>query len=257
MTDEVIAIDAEVLREFMYRLGQAYLACGEQTAEVERLLRRTATAFGMRRARVVAFPTAVFITLHDGHAHRVTLAEGLSHGLRLDQIADIYALCNAAERAEVMPAGPSLDHLVDEWTSTDTTPSSGAFTPARPPSRRTGRRYPRGHVLRCVRGPASCCKLDGLSSGGVRFQIIRILTIMETAELDTSEIELRERGQLTLPKSLRDALHLETGDALRAVRIANAIVLTPQRLDLDALRKQMRKLMKQHGVSVQELLRDL
>ncbi len=40
---------------------------------------------------------------------------------------------------------------------------------------------------------------------------------METAELDTSEIELRERGQLTLPKSLRDALHLETGDALRAV----------------------------------------
>ena len=80
---------------------------------------------------------------------------------------------------------------------------------------------------------------------------------METVELDTSEIELRERGQLTLPKSLRDALHLETGDALRAVRIANSIVLTPQRLDLDALRKQMRKVMKQHGVSAEELLRDL
>jgi bifunctional DNA-binding transcriptional regulator/antitoxin component of YhaV-PrlF toxin-antitoxin module len=49
--------------------------------------------------------------------------------------------------------------------------------------------------------------------------------MMETTELDASEIELRERGQLTLPKSLRDALHLETGDALRAVRFANAIVL--------------------------------
>lgn len=80
---------------------------------------------------------------------------------------------------------------------------------------------------------------------------------MDTADLDTAEIELRERGQLTLPKSLRDALHLETGDAMRAVRIANAIVLTPQRLDLDALRKQMRKVMKQHGVSAEELLRDL
>lgn len=80
---------------------------------------------------------------------------------------------------------------------------------------------------------------------------------MDTADLDTSEVELRERGQLTLPKSLRDALHLETGDALRAVRIANAIVLTPQRLDLDALRKQMRKVMKQHGVSAEDLLRDL
>ena len=80
---------------------------------------------------------------------------------------------------------------------------------------------------------------------------------METAEISTSEVELRERGQLTLPKSLRDALHLETGDALRAVKIANSIVLTPQRMDLDALRKEMRKLMKQHGVSADELLRGL
>ena len=41
---------------------------------------------------------------------------------------------------------------------------------------------------------------------------------METTELDTSEIELRERGQLTLPKLLRDALHLKPGDTLRANR---------------------------------------
>ena len=80
---------------------------------------------------------------------------------------------------------------------------------------------------------------------------------METTELDTSEIELRERGQLTLPKLLRDALHLKVGDALRAVRIANAIVLTRQRMDLDALRMPMRDLMKQHNVSSDELLRDL
>ena len=80
---------------------------------------------------------------------------------------------------------------------------------------------------------------------------------MESNDLDTSEIELRERGQLTLPKSLRDALHLETGDALRAVKVANSIVLTPQRLDLDVLRKQVRKLMKQHRVTADELLRDL
>lgn len=80
---------------------------------------------------------------------------------------------------------------------------------------------------------------------------------MEASELNTAEIELRERGQLTLPKSLHDALRLETGDALRAVRITNAIVLPPQRMDLDALRKQMRKLMKQHGVRAEELLLDL
>lgn len=80
---------------------------------------------------------------------------------------------------------------------------------------------------------------------------------MGTKEPNTTEVELRERGQLTLPKSLRDALHLQTGDALRAVQIANAIVLTHQRMDLDALRKQMGMLMKQHGVSAENLLRDL
>ncbi|MBI5750536.1 MAG: AbrB/MazE/SpoVT family DNA-binding domain-containing protein [Hydrogenophilales bacterium] len=80
---------------------------------------------------------------------------------------------------------------------------------------------------------------------------------MSTTELETSDIELRERGQVTLPKALREALHLETGDALRAVMIANAIVLTPLRMDLEGLRKQIRKVMKQHGVSAEDLLRGL
>mgnify|MGYP001102397403 CR=1 FL=1 len=71
---------------------------------------------------------------------------------------------------------------------------------------------------------------------------------MATAEIKTSEIELRERGQLTLPKSLREALRLEPGEMLRAAKVGNAIVLTPQRMDLDALRQQMRRLMKEHGV---------
>jgi len=69
---------------------------------------------------------------------------------------------------------------------------------------------------------------------------------METLDLDASESIAWSAGNYAA-KSLRDALHLETGDALRGVKIANAIVLTPQRMDLDALRKQMRKLMKQHG----------
>jgi uncharacterized membrane protein YjjP (DUF1212 family) len=88
----------------MFRLGQAYLACGEQTAQVELILRRTASAYGMRRSRVVAFPTALFITFHDGTAERVTLAEGPVQTLRLDQIADVYALGDAAQRGAVPPA---------------------------------------------------------------------------------------------------------------------------------------------------------
>ena len=97
-------VDTNVLLEFMYRLAQALLASGEQTSQVELLLRRIASAYGMRRSRVVTFPTAVFIFLDDGTGERVTLAEGPSETLRLDQIADVYALGAAAARAEGNPA---------------------------------------------------------------------------------------------------------------------------------------------------------
>lgn len=95
--------DAETLLEFLFRLGQAYLACGEQTAQIELQLRRVATAFGMRKSRVVAFPTVILISIHDGVKEHVTLAEGPTQNLRLDQIADIYALGAAAQRAEFQP----------------------------------------------------------------------------------------------------------------------------------------------------------
>jgi len=95
--------DTAILLEFMFRLGQGYLACGEQTAKVELLLRRTASAYGMRKSRVVAFPTAVFISLHDSAGERVTLAECEPQMLRLDQMADLYALGEAAQAGKVEP----------------------------------------------------------------------------------------------------------------------------------------------------------
>ncbi len=103
MTTELPDTDTGALLEFVFRLGQAYLACGEQTAKVELTLRQMASAYGMRRPRVVVFPTAVFITFHDGAEERVTLAEGPTQTLRLDQIADVYELGGAAERGSITP----------------------------------------------------------------------------------------------------------------------------------------------------------
>jgi uncharacterized membrane protein YjjP (DUF1212 family) len=95
--------DTDALLEFLFRLGRAYLASGEQTALVELYLRRIATALGVRQSRVVAFPTAVFIAVHDGAGERVTLANAPTEVLRLDQIADVYTLGAAAQRGEVAP----------------------------------------------------------------------------------------------------------------------------------------------------------
>jgi uncharacterized membrane protein YjjP (DUF1212 family) len=88
----------------MFRMGQAYLACGEQTAKVELILRRIASAYGMRKSRVVAFPTAVFISIHDESGERVTLAECEPQTLRLDQMADVYLLGTEAQKAQMAPS---------------------------------------------------------------------------------------------------------------------------------------------------------
>jgi uncharacterized membrane protein YjjP (DUF1212 family) len=102
--------DTSTLLEFLFRLGQAYLASGEQTALVKLYLSRIATANGMRRSRVVAFSTALFIAIDDGSGERVTLADSLTRPLRLDQIADVYTLGEEAQRGAVTPAG-GLDRL--------------------------------------------------------------------------------------------------------------------------------------------------
>jgi uncharacterized membrane protein YjjP (DUF1212 family) len=104
--------DPSALLEFLFRLGQAYLASGEQTALVELYLQRVASACGMRQSRVVAFSTALFIVVHDGRGERITLAEATTQALRLDQIADLYTLGEAAQRGEVTP-NDGLERLAD------------------------------------------------------------------------------------------------------------------------------------------------
>jgi uncharacterized membrane protein YjjP (DUF1212 family) len=101
MATETQASDTSELLEFLYRLGQAYLATGEQTALAELYLRRIASANGMRQSRIVAFSTALFISIHDGCTEHVTLAGAPAQVLRLDQIADVYTLGDAAQSGEV------------------------------------------------------------------------------------------------------------------------------------------------------------
>jgi uncharacterized membrane protein YjjP (DUF1212 family) len=104
------AIETGELLEFLFRLGQAYLACCEQTALVELYLRRIASAYGARQARVVAFPTAIFIRVQEDSEERITLAPAPTQTLRLDQVAEVYTLGEAAQRGEVMPRD-GLDRL--------------------------------------------------------------------------------------------------------------------------------------------------
>ncbi|QEG35426.1 threonine/serine exporter family protein [Bythopirellula goksoeyrii] len=98
------------LLEFLSQLGQAHLACGEQTAIVEMILRGSANAYGAEKSKVIAFPTALFLSLYDGEKEHITLAEGPTKNLRLDQIGEVYKIGEAAERGDVDPE-EGLKHL--------------------------------------------------------------------------------------------------------------------------------------------------
>lgn len=75
--------------------------------------------------------------------------------------------------------------------------------------------------------------------------------------LKTVIAEIKTRGQLTIPKKIRDASHLEEGQIVSIIPVGDSVIITPKRLDLDEARRQIRKIMKASGLSEKELLKGL
>jgi len=70
-------------------------------------------------------------------------------------------------------------------------------------------------------------------------------------------IEIKSRGQLTIPKKIRDMIHLEEGQAVSIIPLGDSVIITPRRLELDEARRQIRRILKQSNCSVEELLAGL
>lgn len=66
--------------------------------------------------------------------------------------------------------------------------------------------------------------------------------------------EIKSRGQLTIPKKIRDVIHLEEGQAVSIIPVGDSVIITPRRLELDEARRQIRRILKQSDCSVEELL---
>ncbi len=74
---------------------------------------------------------------------------------------------------------------------------------------------------------------------------------------DEFSIRIRQRGQLTLPKKVRDALSIEAGDVLTLLQIGEAIMLSPRPFRGVELGDKFIELMAEEGVTLAELLEDL
>jgi AbrB family looped-hinge helix DNA binding protein len=69
--------------------------------------------------------------------------------------------------------------------------------------------------------------------------------------------EIKARGQLTVPKKIRDMLKLEEGQAVTFLTIGDSVIISPKRLDLDEARRQIRRIIKESSLTETEILSDL
>lgn len=69
--------------------------------------------------------------------------------------------------------------------------------------------------------------------------------------------EIKSRGQLTIPKKIRESSNLEEGEIVSIIPVGDSIIITPKRLELDEARREIKKIIKRSGVSVEELLEGL
>lgn len=78
---------------------------------------------------------------------------------------------------------------------------------------------------------------------------------MEAAKTTTAEI--KARGQLTIPKKIREMSHMEEGSLVSIVPVGDSLVITPKRIELDEARRQLGKLLKASGLTIGELVEGL
>lgn len=78
---------------------------------------------------------------------------------------------------------------------------------------------------------------------------------MQTARSITAEI--KSRGQLTIPKKIRVMSRLEEGQVVSIIPVGDSVIITPRRLELDEARREMKRIMKEAGLSPEQLLAGL
>jgi bifunctional DNA-binding transcriptional regulator/antitoxin component of YhaV-PrlF toxin-antitoxin module len=69
--------------------------------------------------------------------------------------------------------------------------------------------------------------------------------------------EIKARGQLTIPKKIRQMKHLEEGQTVSLVPLGDVVIIMPRRLELDEARRRIAKILKESGVSAEDMLAGL
>jgi len=75
--------------------------------------------------------------------------------------------------------------------------------------------------------------------------------------MDSVNLQIAQRGVITIPKSLRDAYGLETGDWLTLMDLGGVFVLSPQPSEIDALAAKLAGQWSEDGQTLESMLASL
>lgn len=77
------------------------------------------------------------------------------------------------------------------------------------------------------------------------------------SSLKAHAVQIHQRGQMTIPRRLRESLAIEAGDTLTVFPVGDALLLTPRPLQTPQLIERMAGLLDESGITLDELLADL
>lgn len=70
-------------------------------------------------------------------------------------------------------------------------------------------------------------------------------------------VQVRERGQFTIPAEIRREMGIRDGDVFTLIRLGDSLIATRKRLVVPAIAAAIEGLMEEAGVTLEELLEDL
>jgi AbrB family looped-hinge helix DNA binding protein len=73
----------------------------------------------------------------------------------------------------------------------------------------------------------------------------------------SEQVQVRQRGTLTIPATLRERYGIKAGDTLNLVDLDGVFVLTPMVPMIPELAREIERLREEAGVSIEELLQGL
>jgi len=75
--------------------------------------------------------------------------------------------------------------------------------------------------------------------------------------MDTTQLQLSQRGVIVLPKTLREAYNLQTGDSITLLDLGGVFILSPRRSEIDVLANQVTEALVEKGETLESMLRAL